>query len=136
MPKSINFTKFYPLQKILDLKIEGNFNRAWSGKYHQVSRNKETKFEPIIGSGLVVRKTALNKKEFLGDELLNIIACSGMIYTIISNKFPILYTGITTGDLKTGLFGHGRFKHHVRKLLAELNTTTNHKTPRTVASSW
>ena len=91
MPKSINFTKFYPLQKILDLKIEGNFNRAWSGKYHQVSRNKETKFEPIIGSGLVVRKTALNKKEFLGDELLNIIACSGMIYTIISNLCYKMY---------------------------------------------
>ena len=126
MKKSINFTKFYPLQKILDLKIEGSFNRAWSGKYHQVSRKNETNFEPIIGSGLVVRKTALNKEEFLGDELLNIIACSGIIYTIISNKFPILYTGITTGDLKTGVFGQGRFKHHVRKLLAALNNSTNH----------
>ena len=61
MKKSINFTKFYPLQKILDLKIEGSFNRTWSGKYHQVSRNNETNFEPIIGSGLVVRKTALKK---------------------------------------------------------------------------
>ena len=48
MQKSINFTKFYPLQKIIDLKIEGNFNRAWSGKYHQVSRNNVTNFEPIL----------------------------------------------------------------------------------------
>jgi hypothetical protein len=126
MQESINFTKCYALRKISDLNIEGSFNNSWSGKYHRVSRNKVTIFEPIIGSGLVVRTTELNNGKLLDDELSKIISRSGIIYTIVSNKFPILYTGITTGDLQTGVFGAGRLKHHVRKLLAALNTSTNH----------
>jgi hypothetical protein len=126
VPESINFTPYYALRKISDLKIEGSFNNSWSGKYHRVSRNKVTIFEPIIGSGLVVRTTELNNGKLLDDELSEIISRSGIIYTIVSNKFPILYTGITTGDLQTGVFGAGRLKHHVRKLLAALNTSTNH----------
>ena len=87
MPESINFSPYYALRKISDLKIEGSFNNSWSGKYHRVSRNKVTIFEPIIGSGLVVRTTELNNGKLLDDELSKIISRSGIIYTIISNYF-------------------------------------------------
>jgi hypothetical protein len=122
----IHFTQLHQLTKIANIKIEGEFNPSWSGKYHRVSRNNNTTIEPVIASGLIVKKVALNKKEILPNDILDLAHVSELIYTIVSNKFPILYTGITKGNLQTGVFGPGRLQHHVRKLLAALNSSTSH----------
>ena len=122
----IDFTRMYNIRTIAKITISGDFNCSWNGRYHRVSRNNNTKFEPVIGSGLNVRKIALKEKTLLPDDILNLADFSNIIYTIVSNKFPILYTGITTGDLQTGVFGPGRLQHHARKLLASLNSSTNH----------
>jgi len=51
---------------------------------------------------------------------------NGWIYILRSNQHNILYVGISEKTLATGVFGDGRFRHHLRKLLAATGGATNH----------
>lgn len=115
---TISFGNFQRLSNICDLGITGTFDPTWSKTYIKASPGGTTPAGG--GSGLIVNKLTLNpgcKNAF-----------NNLIYILVSKRYRILYVGISTKGLKTGVFGSGRLAHHVRKMLAIPNSSTNHTT--------
>ncbi len=122
----VSFCEFFKLSKIAQINVQGDFNHGWLGDFHRLARNSETRCEPVIGSGLKVGPPALKDMISLPIEISCLVDQKCFIYCIVSDVFPILYVGITEGDLQSGLFGEGRLRHHIRKLLASIGGSTDH----------
>ena len=104
----------------------GVFNCDWQGDYHRVENGDSSWSEPTLGSGIGVGSPVLRENADLPDEVSKLENKSRFIYCIVSDIFPILYVGISEGDLRNGVFGAGRLQHHIRKLLASIGGSTNH----------
>ena len=121
----VNFSNFFKLAEMCEVNIQGAFNQSWGGGYHRPANDSDT--IPVGGSGLTVGKPNLNVINDLPSEISKLADQKGFIYCIVSDSFPILYVGVSTGDLRTGVFGGGgRLRHHIRKLLASVDSGTNH----------
>jgi hypothetical protein len=118
------FSDFYKLDQLAELRIGGDFSTSWDGSY-RADANGNGK-EPNLGSGLTSGALPMRDVNELPAQVQALLQCRGLIYIFVSTKYPILYVGITQSDLKTGVFGPGRFAHHARKLLAVRGSGTNH----------
>jgi hypothetical protein len=121
----IKFTKLYPLESVAQVNVTGEFNVGWRREYVKIWKGSSSYRQPDgAGSGLSVSNLPLCR------ELPNDLAClaesKGFVYVLVSCLYPILYVGITSGTLGQGIFGAGRFPHHLRKLLASRGNSTNH----------
>ena len=121
---SVVFSKFVKITQLCQLNIKGAFKHDWGGDYDQLANGKD--FNPADGSGLVVGQPKLNANSDLPIDISKLVDQQHFIYCIISETFPILYVGISTGDLRSGVFGGGRLHHHIRKLLGSIGGGTNH----------
>ena len=122
----VSFTPFFKLNDLAFTKVDGVFNGDWQGDYHRVANGDTSWSEPTVGSGLVVGSPVLRDNADLPDEVSKLENKSRFVYCIVSDIFPILYVGISEGDLRNGVFGAGRLQHHIRKLLASIGGSTNH----------
>ena len=122
----VRFTPFFKLNELAFTKVDGVFNADWQGDYHRVVSGDSSWSEPTLGSGVVVRSSVLRDNADLPDEVAKLENKRRFVYCIVSNIFPILYVGISEGDLRNGVFGAGRLQHHIRKLLASIGGATNH----------
>lgn len=120
----VNFSNFFKLVELCEVTIQGAFNKSWGGGYHRPANGSDS--IPLVGSGLTVGKPNLNVINDLPSEISKLADQKSFIYCIVSEAFPILYVGISTGDLRSGVFGGGRLHHHIRKLLASTDSGTNH----------
>lgn len=120
------FSSFFKLNDLAVTRVDGVFNNDWQGDYHRVVHGNNSWSEPFIGSGLTVGMPVLKENASILNELSEQDNRTGFIYCIVSDKFPILYVGISEGDLRSGVFGPGRLQHHIRKLLASAGGSTNH----------
>ena len=122
----VSFTPFFKLNYLAFTKFDGVFNSDWHGDYHRVVSGDSSWSEPNLGSGVVVGSPLLRDNADLPSEVANLENKSRFVYCIVSDIFPILYVGISEGDLRNGVFGAGRLQHHIRKLLASIGGSTNH----------
>jgi len=122
----VSFCDFFKLNELAQINVQGVFNHSWRGDFHRLVKNGKTRCEPIIGSGLEVGTPALNDSISLPVEIARLVNQKYFIYCVISDVFPILYVGISDGDMRSGVFGEGRLRHHIRKLLASIGGSTNH----------
>jgi hypothetical protein len=114
---SIQFSDFYALSAVTNLRISGSLNPSWNRKY----RKTATGFKPEGGSGLSVKNLKLKPSSpFLNDG-------NDLVYILTSISYPILYVGISRRGLP-GVFGsNSRFHHHITKIFAiEKSAGTNH----------
>ncbi len=116
------FSDFYKLDQLAKLNLMGNFSTTWNGSYHATANG----MEPDPGSGLTSGTLPMQDESALPDPIQALLQGRGLIYIFVSTKYPILYVGITSKDLRTGFFGSGRISHHARKLLAVRGGGTNH----------
>lgn len=130
----IEFTDFHPLSDLAQATIRGEFTPGWNGQYLNCARNGKQYKQPNIGSGFSVSSVRLFATQELPDDLKTQIDKAaanngnGWIYILRSNRYNILYIGISEKLLAAGVFGGGRFRHHLRKLLAAKGGATNHTT--------
>jgi len=122
----VSFTPFFKLNDLAFTKFDGVFNSDWQGDYHRVVSGDSSWSEPTLGSGVVVGSPVLRDNSDLPSEVTELESKSRFVYCIVSDIFPILYVGISEGDLRNGVFGAGRLQHHIRKLLASIGGSTNH----------
>ena len=122
----VSFSSFFKLNELAVTKFTGVFNCDWQGDYHRVENGDSSWSEPTLGSGIGVGSPVLRENADLPDEVSKLENKSRFIYCIVSDIFPILYVGISEGDLRNGVFGAGRLQHHIRKLLASIGGSTNH----------
>lgn len=128
----IEFTDFYPLSDLVQVTIRGEFTPGWDGEYVNCASSDKQYKQPSTGSGFSVSTVRLFATEDQPQGLqsqLDLAASSagnGWIYILRSNRYNILYIGISEKSLATGVFGNGRFRHHLRKLLAAKGGGTNH----------
>lgn len=118
----IKFSDFYGIDEIVEVNIQGKFSLDWSGKYQKTHCGV---MQPDMGSGLTIGNLPLRANLPLPADFSS-PDNTGWIYILRSCCYPILYVGISRRNLKTGVFGSGRFRHHVRKLLACRGAGTNH----------
>lgn len=116
------FSDFYKLDQLVKIKLGGDLSTTWDGTYLPTSNGNV----PNTGSGLTSGNLPMLSEGALPIQIQALLQEKGLIYIFISTKYPILYVGITGGDLKTGFFGGGRISHHARKLLAARGGGTNH----------
>ncbi len=129
----IEFTEFHPLTDLVQVDVYGNLILGWDGNYIDAANNGKKYQQPSTGSGLRISPVKLFATEALPDDLQDQIknataenAGEGWIYILRSSKYNILYVGISGKSLATGVFGDGRFRHHLRKLLAAKGGATDH----------
>lgn len=122
----VSFTPFFKLNDLAFTSVDGVFNNDWQGDYHRVVSGDSSWSEPTLGSGVVVGSPVLRDNADLPSEVANLESKNRFVYCIVSDIFPILYIGISEGDLRNGVFGAGRLQHHIRKLLASIGGSTNH----------
>lgn len=122
----VSFTPFFKLNDLAFASVDGVFNSEWQGDYHRVASGNSSWSEPTLGSGVVVGSPVLRDNADLPSEVAKLESKSRFVYCIVSDIFPILYVGISEGDLRNGVFGAGRLQHHIRKLLASIGGSTNH----------
>tara|TARA_A100001015_G_C15036144_1_gene736331 strand:- start:1181 stop:2260 length:1080 start_codon:yes stop_codon:yes gene_type:complete len=122
----VSFTPFFKLNDLAFTKVDGVFNADWQGDYHRVVSGDSSWSEPTLGSGVVVGSPVLRDNADLPNEVAKLENKSSFVYCIVSDIFPILYVGISEGDLRNGIFGAGRLQHHIRKLVASIGGSTNH----------
>ena len=129
---SLVFTNYYPLEELVGVNVSGDFNKEWDGKYVLLWYGNRGYTQPSTGSGLSVGSLPILDMDMLPRDVRGQLESAqgnngnGWVYVIRSCKFRILYVGITKGNLSTGIFGSGRFSHHLRKLLAVVGASTNH----------
>lgn len=128
----IEFTDFYPINELAQVKISGEFTPNWDGQYVNCASNGKQYKQPSTGSGFNISNIRLFATEDQPENLqsqINQAAANdgnGWVYILRSSQFNILYIGISERSLATGVFGDGRFRHHLRKLLAAKGGATNH----------
>lgn len=127
---SLVFTNYHPLEALVSVKITGELNPQWDERYQRLWCNKSGYSQPSTGSGFGIVTLPL-LDGLPGDIQMQVRTAqdndgNGWMYVIRSRKYNVLYVGITNKDLATGLFGSGRFSHHLRKLLAAGGSVTNH----------
>lgn len=128
----LEFTDFHHIDDLVQVRILGEFTLGWDGQYVNRARNGKGYKQPSTGSGFSVSKVRLFATAELPDDLqaqINLSASNGghgWIYILRSSQYNILYVGISEKSLVTGVFGDGRFRHHLRKLLAAKGGATNH----------
>ena len=113
----LEFSEFYALSAITNLRISGILDLSWNRRYRPTAAG----FKPEGGSGLSVNDFKLNSLSSFpnyGDDL---------VYILTSNRYPILYVGVSTRGL-SGVFGRNkRFHHHIVKVFAiEKSSSTKH----------
>lgn len=118
----LTFSNFYKFDQLASINLGGSFSTTWDGQYHKTTSGTE----PNPGSGLTSGSLRMLDANLLPQEIQALLQRKGLIYIFISTTYHLLYVGISTGNLKSGVFGPGRFSHHVRKLLAALGGGTNH----------
>lgn len=130
---TLQFSDFYKLDSICDVKISGSFDSAWSKTYVSIPSGSRASTKPDgMGSGLKISPLKLKpgidlagsplaKADFVAMAKLN-----HLIYVMISTRYPILYVGITEGGLRNGIFDAGRLINHARKMLAIRESSTSH----------
>ena len=117
------FSDFYMLNQLATMTLGGNFINNWNGTYIAIPQNGTV---PNLGSGLTSGNVPMLKNDALPQPIQDLLQSSGFIYIFVSTSYPILYVGMTVGDMMTGLFNSGRISHHVRKLLAAGGGGTSH----------
>lgn len=128
----LEFTDFYPINELAQVKIRGEFTPNWDGQYVNCASNGKQYKQPSTGSGFNISNIRLFAIEDQPEDLqsqINQAASNdgnGWIYILRSSRFNILYIGISEKSLATGVFGDGRFRHHLRKLLAAKGSATDH----------
>lgn len=124
---TMQFTHFHPLESIAHVNVAGVFDPGWSGRYVRIWQPGSSYRQPEgNGSGLIIPGLRLLPEHALPADLRPLTKARGFVYVLVSCTYPILYVGITLGTLGSGMFGAGRFPHHVRKLLASRGCSTNH----------
>ena len=129
---AITFSRLYPLNQIAEIDCWGAFNPYWNGDYDNHGSQGKRYQQPSTGSGFHVgRLNLLNPKYLPGDirehmENAQENQGNGWIYVIRSTRYNTLYVGISSKSLAKGVFGDGRFVHHLRKLIAAKGGATNH----------
>lgn len=122
----VSFSSFLKLNDLAVTKVDGVYNNYWQGDYRRVVSGNNSWSEPTVGSCLTIGSPVLIDNADLPNEFAQLENKSGFVYSIVSDIFPILYVGISDGDLRKGVFGAGRLQHHIRKLLASIGGSTNH----------
>lgn len=127
---SLNFSRFYRIDELVQLDIQGAFNQTWTKEYDHLWSAGRKYTQPHVGSGIHVKKVKLLPSNKLPDDIRSFteleVQHHGFIYVLVSCRYPILYVGISEGSLRNGVFGVGRLLHHIRKLLAASGGITNH----------
>lgn len=119
---AVHFSAFHGLDHLATVTLLGQFDPAWSMEY-------QTKFPVGSGSGLKLSSIKLKPQGCLPQDIERVAApeYTEFAYLLTSIKYPILYAGVSKGNLKKGVFGAGRIGHHVRKILAiHQSLSTNH----------
>ncbi|MBU3587749.1 hypothetical protein ICN30_07875 [Polynucleobacter sp. 31A-FELB] len=130
---TLQFSDFYKLDSICDVKVSGSFDSAWSKAYVSISSGSSASTKPDgVGSGLKIGPLKLKpgidvagSPEAMAD-FVSMANLNHLIYAVISTRYPILYVGITEGGLRNGIFDKGRLIHHARKMLAIRESSTSH----------
>jgi len=121
------FSEFHPLKDLVDLKFHGQFIKNWKGDYEKIWENSRSSCYPSNGgSGILVTKVPMKNESELPEDLRSILSKKGVVYILGSSRYPILYVGITEGDIQNSFFGKGRLIHHLRKLMASTGGGTRH----------
>lgn len=135
----LTFTPFLRFKDVSDFTIVGPLNREWNSSYVQEGLTRGPSAPDGNGSGLKLKRFAVKKcAELLAslpqvesqveDCWKHVYTENRLIYIVKSERYPVLYVGITEGGLSKGVFGvNGRLAHHVRKIFAIGNgRSTNH----------
>jgi len=126
------FTEFHPLTDLVQVNIHGALLLDWDKRYVDFVKLSNKYQQPSTGSGLSVSTVKLFFVDKLPKDLQNQIHSAtindgnGWIYILRSSQYNILYVGISEKSLAVGVFGDGRFRHHLRKLFAIKGGATNH----------
>lgn len=124
----LNFTDFYPLWRLSDVVATGTFNSHWNGSYDRITLKSKAYWYPQHGGcGQKIPSFKLKPTPALPGPIASIETLgNGVVYVLCSTIYPILYVGITDKGLRKGIFGGGRFAHHMRKLYASHASSTSH----------
>ena len=127
---NIRFTNLYPLWALTSVIAKGKFNPDWSGRYEKIKSGKGFQTIPELGGSCQsIMPIKLLEKPHLPSEISTLDdGRKGFIYIFCSTHYPIIYVGITDGDIRTGVFRDGRFMHHLRKTFACHSSSTSHTT--------
>ncbi len=125
---NINFTDFYPLETLTPIITEGLINPNWGCQYSTVKVGNQSRTYPDnFGCMQKLFQTILFNSDVLPTEIQAVNeGGQGLIYVLTSLAYPLLYVGISSKNLQTGLFSVGRFSHHLRKIFAIHNVSTSH----------
>lgn len=125
---TIQFTDFYPLWSLGSVIATKRFNPLWNQAYETIRKGKGSYTYPHQGGcGQKIGSFQLMPRERLPSPIALLDnGQNGIIYVMCSTVYPILYVGITDSRLRTGIFGGGRFSHHMRKLFACHSSSTSH----------
>ena len=129
---TLKFTSFHPLVDLVQVNIHGELQPGWNGIYVDCSNGDKKYQQPTTGSGFSIAPVRLFATEELPEDLQDQIELAasnggnGWIYILRSSQYNVLYVGISEKSLATGVFGNGRFRHHLRKLLAAQGGATHH----------
>lgn len=126
-PIEVKFTNCYRLLDIAHPKLTGQFSREWDRKYQAFSskNNASTYTQPTQGGSQIEAKSILLADD-LPEEIRQALSQEEALYFLFSDKFDVVYVGITTKGIEKGVFGRGRMIHHVRKLIASPTAATSH----------
>lgn len=135
----LTFTPFVRFADISEFSIEGPLSHEWDCSYVQTNGNSGSSTPSGNGSGLTLKKfDAKRYADFLAGSTSfsyeirkywdRVYSQNRLIYIVRSDRYPVLYVGITEGGLDKGVFGvSGRLAHHVRKIFAiKSGKSTNH----------
>lgn len=135
----LTFTPFVCFTDVSEFRIGGPLSREWDCSYVQTDGNSGSSTPSGNGSGLTLKNfearelaDILARSTSFGSEIRRcwdkVSSVNRLIYIVKSERYPILYVGITEGGLGKGVFGaSGRLAHHVRKIFAIKNgKSTNH----------
>lgn len=124
----IKLTSFAPLWSMTKVEATGSLEMGWDGAYESVkAKNHSYRYPRAGGSGQKIQPLKLMLRDNLPENIASLDdGRSGHIYILLSTVYPILYVGISQGNLRNGVFGAGRLGHHMRKIFASHASQTSH----------
>lgn len=123
----VKFTNCYRLLEVAHPNLSGQFSREWDRKYHRVTgkNSASTYIQPAQG-GSQLEARSIPLADGLPEEITETLSHDEALYLLFSDRFDVVYVGITTKGIENGVFGRGRLIHHVRKLVASSTEATSH----------
>ena len=124
----IELTALYPLWSLSMVVASNCLNVGWDSSYESVKiKGQSYRYPGSGGAGQKIRSPKLLPRELLPDAVAALDdGRKGIVYVLCSTIYPILYVGISRGTLRHGVFGAGRFGHHIRKVFACHASQTSH----------